>query len=78
MSAVREMWQCSECGELHGYEDDAQECCRPDVKRVFVCTECESDYATEEEASACCADAEEPVPPSAEELEAAGQMRLLP
>jgi len=71
-------FQCGECGELHTFEDDAHECCRPEVLEVYVCGRCQSLHLEEAEAEKCCE-----VDPSLglplatpQELEAAGQERM--
>lgn len=80
MTTKNKVWRCDECGTVHKDEDYARDCCRPTVTEGYVCATCETFYNEEDEAIACCAlDApEEQRPPTAEELEAAGQVRLLP
>lgn len=71
-------WKCPDCGELHDDEYDARECCPPQVWAAFVCPICTEEHRDEIAAIDCCGfdpDAPPP-PPSAAELEAAGQMRL--
>lgn len=52
---------------------------RPRVRMVYVCPECGDDYSEEVEALDCCGhDEDAPPHPSTAELEAAGQLRLLP
>ncbi|MBS1143389.1 MAG: hypothetical protein H6R14_795 [Proteobacteria bacterium] len=72
-------YQCCECGDIHDDEDDARECCAPRIKEVFVCPQCKEVFDDEDEAIECC-DLPEgfEIRPSLIELEAAGQMRLLP
>lgn len=75
-----EKWRCDECGEIHDYEDEAYECCPPQVSRVFVCPVCDDHHMKEVDAIECCDyDPDSPPPqPTADELERAGQMRLVP
>ena len=77
---LKPKWKCDHCDELHDYEEDAVDCCAPTISERWVCPECGDDYRTEAEAIECCEhdDDAPPPPPTAEELEAAGQMRLLP
>ncbi len=60
--AIKTMWQCTECEELHARERDANECC-PKDNQVWVCDECEQDYPYTEkgkqDAMECCPDIEE-------------------
>ncbi len=78
MTAV-EKFQCSDCGEIHDYEDDAHECCAPRVTSRYVCGACDEDYDDRDSAEACCAGAED-TPESYQRrmqvLEDAGQLRL--
>tara|TARA_R110000868_G_scaffold74752_4_gene216281 strand:+ start:982 stop:1173 length:192 start_codon:yes stop_codon:yes gene_type:complete len=60
----------------HDNEDSAIECCPPEVESYYTCPECGEEYATEEQAIDCCGYVEPP--PTAEELESAGQGRLIP
>lgn len=71
-------YRCSECGELHTYEDDAQSCCAPDVKEVttWICAECGDETDNEEMALHCCLDEDVILPATPAQLEAAGQQRL--
>lgn len=71
-------YRCPKCYELHDDYDAALECCEPDIDEVWVCPVCRSHNFDEEMAIECCGfdpDAPPP-PPTAEELEAAGQTRL--
>ena len=79
MSKPKLMWQCSECDELHDWEDDAMECCAPSVYQRWVCAGCEDAHCSEAEAEDCCADSPDSPEcsgPTAAELEAAGQQKL--
>lgn len=71
-------FKCSECGELHTWEEDAQLCCPRDVSEVdmWKCTECGNEYDDEDQARYCCLDEDIVLPATAAQLEAAGQQRL--
>ena len=73
-------FRCSECGELHDWEDDAQSCCAPDVHEVqcWKCSECGDVTDDEDQARYCCLDEDIVLLPTPEQLEAAGQQRLVP
>jgi hypothetical protein len=72
-----------ECGGMHSFEDDARECCPPEVREVFVCLDCGDWHQEKAEAESCCTDgpgeqqAQAPIPSTAQ-LEALGQLRLVP
>lgn len=71
-------WECGRCYEVHDWEDDAQECCQPEVKEVWLCEECEEVHASARDADKCCSqDAEDHLSmASPRELEESGQQRL--
>lgn len=76
-----EKWLCTECGELHDDEDDAQDCCRPVVREVHQCPICKEHYGRESDAVECveeCSSKDETLVymASKEELERQGQERL--
>lgn len=48
-----EKWRCEECGELHSDEDDARECCLPEVSEVYICPICDRAHTREEDAKEC-------------------------
>jgi len=74
------MFRCSECGELHVWEDDAQSCCAPKVTAVpcWACSECGDVTDDEDTARHCCLAEDVVLLPTPLQLEAAGQQRLLP
>ena len=75
-----QMWQCGRCDELHDDEYAAHECCSQ-VCEVWICPTCGKDHDTRNDALICAdrdADAGVVVLPTPLELEAAGQLRLLP
>ena len=72
-------WRCDECDTVHEDEDAARECCQPRTSSGYTCEDCGTFHLMKETAIACCQDEpEEPHTPTGEELEAAGQLRLLP
>lgn len=73
-------WRCGDCFTLHRYEEDAVECCAPEVSEIFPCPQCGEHHFEEEEALECC-DMDPDAPPpmaSPQERERAGQLRLFP
>jgi hypothetical protein len=81
MSIIETRWKCDECGELHGGEDDARDCCRPSISEVYICPACGDWHREEAAAQECCAGEAGDIDaanqgPTAAELEAQGQMRL--
>jgi hypothetical protein len=78
-ASAPEAWQCDRCGDVHDNEDDARECCAPEIIEGYLCPLCRDFHECEEAAFDCCGwDPDMPIPPTAIELEAAGQMRLIP
>lgn len=73
-----EVWCCPECAHAHLDIDDAIDCCAlPPPLQSWQCRGCEAVYGDQDEARLCCFDEDgAPLPPSARELEAAGQTRL--
>lgn len=79
MTNPSKVWRCDNCGARHARESDAGYCCRPSITLGYVCPTCEAFYTEEDQASDCCkTEPEEPRMPTAEELEAAGQGRMIP
>ena len=54
MGTAKEAWRCDECGEVHDNEDDAQDCCRPDVSEGYTCSECHAFHLAAASARDCC------------------------
>ncbi|TWI45035.1 hypothetical protein IQ22_04674 [Pseudomonas duriflava] len=54
--AIKRMYQCSGCDEVHEYESEAEICCAPAVLDVYVCPICDETHETEDEARECCPD----------------------
>jgi hypothetical protein len=68
---------------MYSFENDARECCPPQVCEVFVCLDCGDWHHEKTEAESCCTDSPDerqahPPIPSAAQLEALGQLRLVP
>ena len=79
MTYLHKVWLCDNCDARHKSEFDAMYCCQPSITSGYVCPTCETFYPEKDEAIACCqAEHEAPPNPTAQELEAAGQERLLP
>ena len=77
--ALKTVFKCGKCGETHDFEDDAIECCAPIIDEGYLCPLCGEFFFNEQGALACHdVDKDFVQPPTAAELEAAGQMRLLP
>lgn len=53
-SRIKVRFKCGECAEVHDYEDDARECCRPTVHEIYTCPVCNKDHECEDQAGACC------------------------
>lgn len=73
------LWKCADCGATHEDRHDAAYCCGP-LER-YACPTCnDDDWETEADALACChtGEDEQPKDPTPEELEKAGQQRLIP
>mgnify|MGYP003662024546 CR=1 FL=1 len=86
MATIEPKFKCNLCEIVHDTEDAAIECwreCRdeiPEVSELYVCPLCKLEHSDEDGALECCGyDPDAPPPPTtAEELEAAGQARLVP
>lgn len=83
MNGLTPQYQCPECDELHEDHDDAVECCwRKYVHAVYLCPICKRVNHSKEGAIDCHGweppDPDAPYMPTPAELEAAGQLRLLP
>lgn len=72
-------WRCEACGLVHSDEEDAGDCCKPEITDGYECPLCCKFFEDENEAIACCGYDPDgpPPPPTKEELEAAGQQRLV-
>lgn len=80
MNKPKEAWRCNECGTPHEDEYDAKDCCQPSITEGYICAVCAEFHVAEDVAIDCCADIDLDGPrlPTPRELEAAGQLRLLP
>jgi len=81
-------FRCGICDTVHADRCDAVTCWRecnnvePDIQIIWTCPDCADEFLSEEEAIACCwllpgCRTYVLTQPSAAELEAAGQLRLL-
>lgn len=75
------VYGCPICGDQYRSESRAEECCRPEATEIaaWQCSECLDAYEDREQAHLCCWDGEtelEPLLPTPQQLEAAGQQRL--
>jgi hypothetical protein len=52
---IRRMYECGQCQEVHAFESDAEDCCKPDVNEVYVCPVCEEVHDLKKDAEACLA-----------------------
>lgn len=80
---IKPLWQCAECGDNHQYEDDAAECCRPPRPfQIYICPHCDAEFRHSPHLVEHLSNHDEeqegyvPPPPTAAELETAGQKRL--
>ncbi len=69
------MFQCPTCGELHEWDDEAEDCCPPNVARltVYECGNCGTTYGDQDLARRCCWDGETELEPY---VPTHGQQRL--
>ncbi|MDZ4802689.1 MAG: hypothetical protein SGI92_31395 [Bryobacteraceae bacterium] len=82
---IVERFRCEICATVHADRCDAAACWRecndaePDIQIIWTCPDCADEFISEEEAMDCCSAHRNDPPrlPSAAELEAAGQIRLL-
>ena len=78
MAKIEVKYQCSACDKIHDDEDDAAECCLPEVFAVYICPKCGEAHDDEDEARECCASEAEGTDGIIDyhALELAGQQRL--
>ena len=80
MTQAEIRWKCNECCATYEDKYDAAYCCGPYMR--WACPVCHDDgWEDEADALACCYTGDEednPAKPTAEELERAGQQRLIP
>lgn len=84
MADILKKWKCNDCSEAWDKEYEAERCCPPTA--IYICPECTEVYTKMVEAEECIkehgkerleAGLPEELPPTAEELESAGQLRLI-
>lgn len=77
-TVLKPKYVCPECAGLHDDFDEAVECCTPHIDVVYLCPTCHERYSMESNAIECHGFDPDgpPPPPTAAELEAAGQERL--
>tara|TARA_B110001454_G_scaffold54930_2_gene53701 strand:- start:3622 stop:4008 length:387 start_codon:yes stop_codon:yes gene_type:complete len=51
---IKELWKCGRCDEIHEWEDEARDCCAPDITELYGCVECDEVHDDEIEAINCC------------------------
>lgn len=54
---IKELWKCGECEEIHSWEDEARDCCAPEIIELYGCVECDEVHDSENEAIDCCSQA---------------------
>jgi len=76
---AKKMYGCVHCGTTWSSDDLALDCCAPHTEEVWECAVCETVFESEDAAAQCHArDEQGNYIPSAAELEAQGQQRLIP
>lgn len=74
---LRTKYRCGACKTVHKDEDSAFLCCLPAITEIYECPACGKDHDKRHKAVECCSDPRKselsPV-----ELEAIGQIRLIP
>lgn len=74
---IKKQYQCEACEAVYDRRSEAEDCCHPEVLEVYVCPICHIAQDKEADAIKCCNYGQnDPLPPSAEELEKHGQLRL--
>lgn len=80
----QKVYVCDACDAEHEYHHDAEDCCRPEVYTQWKCMGCDDLFGSEDQAQECherhldqqlIGGFRQPTP---QELEAAGQQRLIP
>lgn len=70
------LYECPCCKAQHNDIDSAIDCCNDVIAFVFTCPTCHQDHPSKQEAKVCC-DEIEKNRHYKEELEKAGQLRLI-
>lgn len=78
MMGLESVYQCRGCETVWRHEEDAMVCCSPGIQSGYRCPECDAFHTMESEADNCCAADDTPPIITPAELEAAGQLRILP
>lgn len=50
----RKAYECSMCNAIHDHEHQAEDCCRPEVNKVWLCDVCDEPHDDSECAEKCC------------------------
>lgn len=53
--AIKKLYQCSSCDDIHDHEFEAEECCQPEVYEVWQCSDCTKVHEEKARAESCCA-----------------------
>jgi hypothetical protein len=51
---IKELWKCCGCDEIHEWEDEARDCCAPEINELYGCVVCDDVHDHEIEAINCC------------------------
>jgi hypothetical protein len=51
---IKALYQCGACREIHDDEDEAMDCCRPDIIELYECPVCKANHNDEDKALTCC------------------------
>jgi len=51
---IQELWQCTQCDEIHNWEQEALDCCQPEITTLFKCTDCNTVHDFPSAAKKCC------------------------
>ncbi|WP_285275271.1 hypothetical protein [Halopseudomonas bauzanensis] len=52
--AIKKLYQCSSCDDVHDFECDAEDCCQPEVYEVWQCVDCTTIHDEKAKADTCC------------------------
>lgn len=52
--AAEALWECGSCGEVYDDDDDAAQCCQPEVYKRWGCPTCKKVHGHEKAALLCC------------------------
>lgn len=51
---IKCVYKCGSCSEVHDDEEEARECCMPEIIELYECPICKDRHHEEEDAVACC------------------------